>query len=221
MKLLTGCLTLAAMLCCMPASQAEFLIDNFAGAADTGSTTTRGPVTGVGAGTLVFSPSGDLTVVAGAADAGLIQDPNSGATQVGSGFNLTYAIAASAPNPVGFGYFSTLELAGLTTVGDWAVTFATGNGSSPEGVSKTPVIIANGSTSASIDLYDNTHAANLNGLTTVNLFFRNLTDASGSRVLTLGSITAVPEPTSIALLGLTGLGGVVVLRRRKKMEASA
>ena len=36
-----------------------------------------------------------------------------------------------------------------------------------------------------------------------------------------GQIAAVPEPTSIALLGLTGIGGVIAVRRRRKSVSNS
>lgn len=208
MRTLKGSLALAALLCAMPATQAEFVIDNFSGpgAGDTGSANTmRTSATLVGGGFLFPAGAGSLTGVAGAA---------------GAGFDLTYAIGAAAPNPTGFGYFSSLAL-DLIAVGDWEVSFTISNGIGPDGDSIAPTFIGTGSTVALVDLVPTTHTSNLNGLSELTLQFRNLTDDTGSRVLTLTGITAVPEPTSIALLGLTGLGGVVVVRRRRKSEKTA
>jgi len=210
MRTLKGSLALAALLCAMPATQAEFVIDDFSGpgAADTGSANTmRTGAVAVGPGSLLF-PIGPASVTGVAGGAG-------------GGFDLTYAIGAGAPNPTGFGYFSSLALSDLVVVGDWEVTFTISNGVGPDGDSKTPTFLANGTTLGLVDLVPSTHTSNLNGLSDLTLRFRNLTDSSGSRVLTIGNIAAVPEPTSIALLGLTGLGGVVVVRRRRKAEKTA
>lgn len=209
MRTLKGSLALAALLCAMPATQAEFVIDDFSGpgAADTGSANTmRTSATLVGAGFLF--PAGPASITGVAAGAG-------------DGFDLVYAIGPAAPNPTGFGYFSSLALTDLVAVGDWEVSFTISNGIGPDGDSVAPTFIATGSSIAVVDLVPSTHTSNLNGLSELTLRFRNLTEDAGSRVLTIGNIAAVPEPTSIALLGLTGLGGVVVVRRRRKAEKTA
>ncbi|MEP3478678.1 MAG: PEP-CTERM sorting domain-containing protein [Fuerstiella sp.] len=117
-----------------------------------------------------------------------------------------------------------LEFDVVGAQGDWEVQIAY-RGLGGTGVDgQLTVAIANGTSgSVSVDLATGGNSGHLNGLQELDLTFVNLSadPGLGNRVLTLGNLAAVPEPASIALLGLTGLGGVVVARRRRKQQESA
>lgn len=200
------CLLIAASFFACQSAQAEIVIDNFSGPAanQTGNTTT--PIT---RNSINFSAA-PLALQAG----GIAGSLTVVATNAGASFTINYGVGAGSPNPLGFGYFSVLRFTDLAVVGDWAVTFSTSNGLGPVGVSKSPAILTTGSTDFQLGLYNNTHATNLNGLTNLSLTFTNLTESGGSRVLSIGNITAVPEPATLALMSPMVLG-LVYLRRRK------
>ena len=108
----------------------------------------------------------------------------------------------------------------VSAVGDWVVTM-TYDGLGGTGADGVVVGTINNLDSGivSFDLATGGNTGHLNGLQNLQLQFESTTAGSlGNRVLTLNSLAAVPEPSSIALLGLTGLGGVVVARRRKRVQ---
>ncbi|MBB01747.1 MAG: hypothetical protein CMJ47_03790 [Planctomyces sp.] len=132
-----------------------------------------------------------------------------------SSFTATYDIGGGFPNPNGFGYFSTLLLDLGNVTGNWQISFETDNGGSVDGVSKAPVTVSPlASQVVSLDLYNNTHASTLNNLDVLTLNF-STTDGG---TFNINRITAVPEPTTMALLTPLMLGGVFY-RRRKAKEA--
>lgn len=214
MKLVTGCLTLAVMLASIPASQASFVIDDFTSAASTGfADTTRSAITH--AGTVPIPPSSTLTLTTGSvgANASWVLDFVSNSTGI-----LT-------PGVLGYNHF--LKLSGLSVSGNWLMTLTASDGAGGASDGVMTVALADGTSGDQIvDLVGLSDVGNLNNLSTLAFKFQStslVADGFGGNVatLTLGSITAVPEPSSIAMLGLTGLGGVIVARRRRKNQETA
>ena len=230
MKLVTGSLTLAAMLMCMPVSQADFVIDDFQGAGET----TLTAINGVSPGNIVTQSAiavdgGLRTTVIGAAS-GVTQLTYGSAfaalaTGVGNTVKISYTLSspfdlhssgAFAGSPLLLDLFSvvngTWDLVATyhsTTTGESA-DFDTVTISSAGPIGLTGTELGRGALASTVDSIDLLFTVNTLGA-----------GSSASFSITGGSIAAVPEPTSIALLGLTGLGGVVVARRRKKSEKAA
>lgn len=208
MKSLKGGLALAALLMAMPAAQAEFVVDNFTGAADTGfADTTRSGVSLVGGAVFGGVSAGTLAITT---------------TEAGGGADWSLNFVSNTTGVLNagmLGYNHFLRLGGLNVSGgDWTLTVtATGAGGNVPG--SAAYAIAEGTPETILDLTALSNVGNLNGLTSLDFSLRK--DAAGLGQFVVSNIAAVPEPTSIALLGLTGLGGVVIARRRRKVEEAA
>ena len=206
----------AASLLCVGSTHAEIVIDDFMGpgftvnnvfpvpatpppqALDDDATGTRagsvtpGPVALAVTTQLTTTGAGDLSIVAG------------GATSV---LNLNYAL--STPLEFANGLFN-LDFDIFETVsGLWTATVSINGGAQTSG----PVAVSAGQTLRFAPV----------GPVTVNDIEISLAQTGGAGGFILNSsnnasIVANPEPASIGLLGLTGLAGLVVLRRRNKVK---
>lgn len=230
MKLLTGCLTLAAMLCCMPASQAEMVIDNFAAAelrlfnGTTGPTALTGDVTGTRTLVLADSGFGSINTGGGGVNTTITADGSGLATPQAS---FIYDFAAPVDlhstgtgisnNPLVLDLFESVtgafELIVTYTSSVGSASFSAITVSAPGAVTVDGRDLGNGLLASTVDQVRLDFRATALGI---------VDGASGAQFSnTSASIAAVPEPTSIALLGLTGLGGIVVARRRRKQTEAA
>jgi hypothetical protein len=214
MKTIMRGLTLAAVLLTGAVTQAEFVVDDFLSSTSTGFADTSR--------TGVVTTSNTSAFVLPYGSAGIIQILE-GATPT-SPVSATWTMNVAAPgtiinNGLGWGYYSTLRLA-TSVQGAWNIIVTATNGVSPVGTLKAPVSLSNGQTVAYLDLYNLDHASNLNGLTSLTFTATAAANQVGARFLSISSITAVPEPATMSLLGLTAIGGIFAHRRRKNQLAA-
>ena len=229
---------IALVFCFASVSQAEFVIDNF----DTGRGLSVGAtlgqpalgstamdITGIGVtrtATITGSGTdwreGNFNNAPGPSFLNLVANQHAMRNNNGSGsLTLDYAFASdfdftnTGQQFLQFHLFETVSPAGtwnyLVTLADGAVTATlagvVGGGNPPRGA----VTLAAGD------------FAGLSFATTIDRISITLSGPNGGALNRTNSglgarIVAVPEPTSIALLGLTGIGGVLVARRRRKGE---
>ena len=227
MKMMMRGLTLAAMLLSMPVSQAELVIDNFTGAGETTLTSVFGVNNVVTQNSIAVdhgSRNTTITSVGGITQLTYGSTFNALSTSVGNSVLMSYSLAsivdlhssgAFAGSPLVLDMFDavngvwdvTVSYSSSTTGETATFDTMTVNSAGPIGV--TGSNLGRGALASTVDA--------INILFTVNALG---TGSSAGFSITGGSIKAVPEPASMALLGLTAIGGIFAHRRRKNQLAA-
>lgn len=225
MKFMKGCLTLAAVMMITAAAQAEVVIDNFGNSSVTNNLigVQNGAVvalTGDVTGTRQFtSSSGFVSTTTGGGGLNVV-------ATAGTAFSLKYNFAAAVDlkSPIGAANAGNPLRLNMVQALSGAFSLVASYTSGVTTYSFAPVAI----NSAGIINFNSllpgigTIAASVNS---VRFDFAVTAIDGGTGLATFSasnaSLTAVPEPATLALLGLTAVVGGVVVHRRRRSQIAA
>ena len=212
-----------AVLCSAPAAFGSIIIDSFA---ITPAITIGGVPATIAGGTRATTVSVANVTVADNTPSPVTFNFGTGGNPNGRWFQFDYTfdslvnLSTSGTNVITFNYL-TNNLANLT---NYTILFT----AIPDPVMPSSVLTANLSktttlATASFATSGFTNQSNLSSIRSLSIrVTANSTGAANSATFSFQSgISAVPEPATMTLLGLTGIAGVIAHRRRRKAQLAA
>lgn len=205
--------SLLVLFACCAAAQAEVVIDDFDQSLSVGAGSVNVTVLNddIG-GTRTITTNGNSSVVTGSGlfRANAVSSGGTGFITMVYDFATTLNLTIFSNQTLGLDLFRTV-------VGTMSVDLSVGSGAGAASSSFATFTVPPTVDGVSVIASDWAGTADLSAVDQLSLTF---TPTAGSVIESTpnANITAAPEPTSMALLGLTGIGGFVIARRRRNKQ---